>query len=101
MSQLEFTTDQLQLIAYKIGLENNAMLRIMLANQAKIMDALNIEPEIPTAAYSDLLPVQKVGNKSSVELHLELAEAISNLLQHRAWQWVQLIPGDDETTDNS
>jgi hypothetical protein len=81
-----FSKGELQLAIFKIGLDNSAMLRILIANQVKIMDKLGIDIEVSEEIYDDLMPGAGYDNKNVTSLLYKAVDSISGLLQKRCWE---------------
>lgn len=88
--KLEFTERQLQLANLGLQIENNAFLRLLLANQVKIMDKLEIDVKLPTSAYADIMPGTVADDNGEMAVYIEAVDTIAHLIQKKAWEWAQM-----------
>lgn len=91
--RLKFEEEEIQISSFKLLQENNAMLRMMLHNQFKIMEKLGIENGFPESIKSiadSLIPSKPVSELDHNPLITEAVEALSQLIQKRAWEWAKM-----------
>jgi hypothetical protein len=87
-TRLSFTTEQVQFGAFKLMMENNALLRLMLHNQQRIMTKLKLKGEFPVDVYKDLEQFM-TGDTNNLrsENHVD---RLAELVKQRLWEWVNL-----------
>jgi hypothetical protein len=95
-----FTDRELRLAIFKTGLDNASMLRIVLANQVKIMKKLGIEIDVPGDIYNDLMPGSSYDDKNETSLLYKSVDPISGLLQKRTWEWVHMNQAAVDNEEN-
>ena len=88
---MKFHADDMPWALFKLAIENNAMLRLVLNNQDRIMNHLGLQPELPALVINDVAPV---------EVHTEAFDQIprsqnhikpvSLLLRDRLWEYLAL-----------
>lgn len=89
--ELEYSEKEILLATYKVALENNALLRLMINNQLTLMKAINVPPNLDKTIYNSLLPVpDETLLLSPLQTILHSAESIALLLEDRVWQWAQI-----------
>jgi hypothetical protein len=99
---LEFTTDQITFSSFQLLMENNAMLRILLHNQDRIMKRLFIKQEFPLDVYDELLEI--FPTVTEVPKSADHVQRICDLVRERIWRYVNLkitiTDGDDRPANN-
>lgn len=86
----QFTEEQLRMATFRMSLENNAMLRVLLANQVKIMEKLELDIEMPRNAIADLIPGNAQDPEDYLPLFIKFVSIATEAIQKRAWEWVQM-----------
>jgi hypothetical protein len=85
---LKFKVEQLPFAYMKLMSQNNAMLRLILHNQGRIMKKLKLKPEFPMEPYQDLDPFKIPGKEPMrSEDHIDRLEY---LVAERMWEFVNL-----------
>lgn len=87
---LQFTEDQLKAASFQLALENNAMLRVLISNQIKIMEKLEIENDLAKNAFDDLVPGSRPDDVDTYPLVIKSCELMTGLIQTRVWEWTQM-----------
>lgn len=86
----QFTEDEFRMATFRMAAENSAMLRVLLANQIKIMQRLDIEITTPDNAYADLILEEPQQPGDYLPIFLKFASTVAGLVHKRAWEWVQM-----------
>ncbi|SFW16833.1 hypothetical protein [Chitinophaga sancti] len=85
----QFTDDTLRLATYKLAVENNSILRIMLNNQVLIMKKLGIEFNEKSVAppFPSLISESPLDENAEYRVFLEAGEMIEKAVTERSWNW--------------
>ena len=81
----------------QIGLENNALLRLMISQNVQIMQKLGIDREDMGSFGSITADLMPEGNQNPDDLVAALissAEPIAGMLSLKTWQWAKINTGD-------
>lgn len=93
--EMKFTEDDLHLAAFKLASENNALLRLLLGNQQRIMDKLGLSQELNDGLVRDLHfldtsrekdPRKQLESDTLYEV-VKAAESLSDLVRERSIEW--------------
>lgn len=89
MSTIKFTEGGLALAAFKMSIQNNAMLKMVLMNQEAIMDKLGITPNTKTILDKELIKrLEKTDiDYDTVSVMLELRNTLEELAKSEAWEF--------------
>lgn len=91
----EFTDKQMLLATIQLQSENNAMLRLLLSNQIKIMQKLEMDTDIAfhTSVYADLMPGTATEDHGLMQKFVEFIQGtegqggVTELVKKRIWEW--------------
>lgn len=89
-NNLDFTERQLHLANLQLQVENHGFLRILLANQVKIMDKLGVDVELPKSSYADIMPGTVSDDKGEMAIYIRMVELVSDLVKKRLWEWAKM-----------
>jgi hypothetical protein len=87
MENIEYTTEGLLLASYKMAVNNNAMLKLILNNQIAIMTKLEVTPPDPRVFFE---PEPKPNDPLLAEIaksFLTLADGMESLSHDTAWNF--------------
>ncbi len=94
---------QLPLVSLRVVAENNAMLRVLIANQITIMDKLKIDYAFPDIVFNDILPVEQQANREdrlyAFDCYVKNINTMADLIMDRTEEYAQLrirIKGKEE-----
>lgn len=94
--KLNFQENEIRLASLRLAIENNSMLRLLLNNQMKIMEKLEIESGFPESVKSisnTLIPGRKNEDDDYNPVINEAVDILSELIQKRAWEWAKMNLG--------
>ncbi len=88
---------EVPLVSLRLQMENNALLRTILANQLTIMDKLKMDTTFPYIIFNDVVDVVskiEIPSNANAELlyekYIEELQKVVSFLHDRAWEYAQL-----------
>lgn len=82
----KLSDQQMRQAMFKLAVENNALLRVMLNNQVQIMKKLEVPPHL-TVPFIEAIGDEPESSDAILRLHLQVAEKMESGVTKRAWNW--------------
>lgn len=89
----KFSQEEMIIASYRLALENNALLEVMMGNQVAIMRKLDLPIAIKSDTWNQVIP-QLPNQKPDKEFQKMRADAahLAQLTQIRIWEFVTQLP---------
>lgn len=84
-----FTTDQLLTATFKLECDNNAMLRLILYNQDRMMKKMKIKQEFPSELFLEKFPLESEDNDREVMQSANYVRRLSDDVKMGLHEWLK------------